>query len=315
MPRAKRIEFAGAWYHVSCRGRQKQSIFNTQKDTAYFFQLIEEISHLFSIEIHGYCLLADQYHLIIHTPKANLSRAMRRLNGLYTQHYNRHHDLDGPLFRSRYQATLIEPNAYLWEACQHIHQLPVEHGLTPDSALYRWSSYRNYLAKSAPPKWLTCRFVQNLMSATTNDWLTAPASKAVQQFYQRKSRHNILASPEYAEQLAATIKNASMQSGLVESPSIAIIAAQVMAHFNIDKSQLLFTQRGQHNLPRMVAMHLCRQLGAHQLGQIADFFQLTSHTTISNQLKACREKLTDQPELEKTIGEIQQRIKNITIVH
>jgi hypothetical protein len=51
----------------------------------------------------------NHYHLLIHTPEGNLQRAMRHLNGVYTQRYNRLEDTDGPLFRGRYKAILIEP--------------------------------------------------------------------------------------------------------------------------------------------------------------------------------------------------------------
>jgi putative transposase len=31
---------------------------------------------------HAYCLMANHYHLLIETPKANLSIGMRQLNGM-----------------------------------------------------------------------------------------------------------------------------------------------------------------------------------------------------------------------------------------
>ena len=65
------------------------------------------------VETHAYCLMGNHYHLLIHTPEGNLQRGMRHLNGVYTQRYNRIEKTDGPLFRGRYKAVLIESDAYL----------------------------------------------------------------------------------------------------------------------------------------------------------------------------------------------------------
>jgi hypothetical protein len=35
--------------------------------------------------------MANHYHLLIETPKANLSIGMRQLNGIYTESFNRRH--------------------------------------------------------------------------------------------------------------------------------------------------------------------------------------------------------------------------------
>jgi hypothetical protein len=46
-------------------------------------------------------LMDNHYHLLLQTPKEGLSRAMRHLDGIYTQRFNRSHHRDGPLFRGR----------------------------------------------------------------------------------------------------------------------------------------------------------------------------------------------------------------------
>ena len=45
--------------------------------------------------------------------KGNLSRVMRHINGVYTQYFNRMNDSDGPLFKGRFKAVLIEQGAAL----------------------------------------------------------------------------------------------------------------------------------------------------------------------------------------------------------
>ena len=108
MSRPQRIIFENAYYHVMNRGGGCRKIFNDRMDREIFLQAIGEACHQFCIEIHAYCLMGNHYHLVIKTPQANISRAMRHINGVYTQRYNRLHETDGALFRGRYKAILVD---------------------------------------------------------------------------------------------------------------------------------------------------------------------------------------------------------------
>jgi hypothetical protein len=41
---------------------------------------------------------------MVGTPKANLSKGMRQLNGVYTQRFNRRHGRVGHVFQGRFKA-------------------------------------------------------------------------------------------------------------------------------------------------------------------------------------------------------------------
>jgi len=68
----------------------------------------------------------NHYHLMVKTPEGNLGRAMRHLNGLYTQRYNRLRKTDGSLFRGRYKAILVENDSYQLQLSRYIHRNPIE---------------------------------------------------------------------------------------------------------------------------------------------------------------------------------------------
>jgi len=95
-------------------------------------------------------------HLLVKTPKGNLSRAMHHINGVYTQKYNQLKKTNGALFRGRYKAILIEVSSYLLQVSRYIHRNPVElkQPLVHQLIGYPWSSYPGYLNKSARPFWL-----------------------------------------------------------------------------------------------------------------------------------------------------------------
>jgi putative transposase len=108
MARPLRIEYPNAFYHVMNRGLSRREIYLGDDDYEIFLGVLKETSKLFDIRVLAYAFMPNHYHLLIQTPKANLSRAMRHLNGVYTQRFNRFHNNDGPLFRGRYKAILIQ---------------------------------------------------------------------------------------------------------------------------------------------------------------------------------------------------------------
>jgi len=96
MSRPLRSEYTNAWYHVMNRGSGYRDIFCNDNHRMLFLDLLSEISKMFGVEIHGFCLMDNHYHLLVRTPASNLQRVMRHLNGVYTQRYNRMEETDGP---------------------------------------------------------------------------------------------------------------------------------------------------------------------------------------------------------------------------
>jgi putative transposase len=65
----------------------------------------------FDAQLLAYCLMGNQFHLVLHTRQANVSRLMRHLNGVYPQSFNRRHGLSGHLFQGRFKAILVDRDA------------------------------------------------------------------------------------------------------------------------------------------------------------------------------------------------------------
>jgi putative transposase len=77
MARPLRIEYPKANYHVMNRGLSRGNIFLENKDRERFLELLGETSRQWKVEIFAYCLLGNHYHILLQTPEAKLSRAMR----------------------------------------------------------------------------------------------------------------------------------------------------------------------------------------------------------------------------------------------
>jgi len=113
MARPLRIHFENAYYHVMNRGRGRQRIFQYAADYQAFLATLAEAHARFGLQIHAYCLMGNHYHFLVHTPCDNLVQCMRHVNGLYTQRDNRLHHTDGPLFRGRYKAIVVQADRYV----------------------------------------------------------------------------------------------------------------------------------------------------------------------------------------------------------
>ena len=108
MARPLRIEYSGAYYHVTSRGNEKKDVFQSQLDREKFLAYLESATIRYGAAIHAYCLMSNHYHLLMETPRGNLSRIMRHINGAYTTYFNIKRKRAGHLFQGRYKAILIE---------------------------------------------------------------------------------------------------------------------------------------------------------------------------------------------------------------
>ena len=104
--------------------------------------------------------MSNHFHLVLETPRSNLSAGLQWLLGSYTQQFNRRHRLSGHLFGGRYKALLVDgrQGAYLRQVCDYVHLNPMRAGLIGSSARvdsYPWSSCVHYLRpKGKRPVWL-----------------------------------------------------------------------------------------------------------------------------------------------------------------
>ena len=154
MSRPVRIEFPGAHYHVTSKGIQDRPVFSDTEDRKVFLNVLGTVVNRFGWLLHSYVIMDGHYHLVLECPQANLSKGMRQLNGVYTQHFNRRHDEDGPLFQGRFKSILFEAETYLLPLCRHVVLNPVRVGASSSAQTYRWSSHRAMYGSIKTPDFL-----------------------------------------------------------------------------------------------------------------------------------------------------------------
>jgi len=167
MARPLRIEFEGAVYHVTSRGDRREPIFEDDEDRLALLRVIAAGLDRFDASLLAWCLMGNHYHLVLRTRRANLSRVMRHVNGVYTQAYNRRHGKVGHLFQGRFKAILVDEEAYLLQVCRYVDLNPVRAGLVPDPADWPWSSYRALAGLEDGPAWLERETLYGSLGART----------------------------------------------------------------------------------------------------------------------------------------------------
>ncbi|MBA3031147.1 MAG: hypothetical protein FP816_20360 [Desulfobacteraceae bacterium] len=154
MARPLRIEYPGAFYHITSRGNERKAIFKSRRDREKFLEYCESAVLRYGAIIHAYCLMDNHYHLLLETPSGNLSRIMRHINGAYTTYFNVKRQRAGHLFQGRYKAILVESDEYADELSRYIHLNPVRAKMVEHPEDYEWSSYPYYTGMKKPPEWL-----------------------------------------------------------------------------------------------------------------------------------------------------------------
>jgi len=165
MPRRVRVQFPGAVYHVMARGNERREIFRDDEDRKRFLVALAEGGPRFGLHVHAYCLMPNHYHLVLGTPRANLSQAMGWLQTTYTARYNARHRRQGHLFQGRYKAQLVEADEYGRWLVEYVHLNPVRprqkrEPIPPERfkelRRYPWSSHGDYAGwRRQSPDWLS----------------------------------------------------------------------------------------------------------------------------------------------------------------
>jgi putative transposase len=157
--RPLRIEYLGAFYHVTSRGNERRTVFQSNRDREKYLSYLELAHERYGAVIHVYCLMGNHYHLLLETPKGNLSKILQYINGAYTTYFNIKRSRSGHLFQGRFKGILVDKDEYYKELSRYIHLNPVRAGIVRAPLEYPWSSYRYFVGRDKRPKWLTTEFI------------------------------------------------------------------------------------------------------------------------------------------------------------
>ena len=303
------------------RGRGRQTIFHSSIYFHAFLTTLQEAHQRFGARIHAYCLMGNHYHLVLETPYGDLSRIMRHINGMYTQRYNRLKNTDGPLFRGRYKAILVDKDSYLLPLSRYIHRNPIEtkNPNVKQLAAYRWSSYPAYINKCTAPSWLQRDLVYAILGkrncfSVYKSYVAQGIDEEIQTFYNKLNLRTILGNDHFAEKAFALNGKPLKPRQIIhaqERPGIEAIIDEVSRYFKVTRAQISTRKQGQQqrNMARKIAMYLCQQCGAHTLSEIANAFGVSHEGSVSNAISEIRQLMQQDKTVAVKVNKLLKMIQ------
>lgn len=278
MARPLRIEYPGAFYHVTSRGNEQKDVFKSQKDREKFLEYLASATKRYGAVIHAYCLMTNHYHLLLETPEGNLAQIMRHINGAYTTYFNVKRKRVGHLFQGRYKAILVEADEYATELSRYIHLNPVRAGMVVSPEEYNWSSYRSYIAQDKAADWLQMDFILGYFGGKASH-----ANNKYRQFVED------LLDGEYDSPLNATVASTILGSeGFVREiserhlgekraersvPAVKELAARPSVDDIINKIKEVLGESDA--LTRSMSLYFCQKHSGAKLKEIGERFGIS----------------------------------------
>ncbi len=311
MTRPLRIEFPGAFYHVTSRGNERKDIFKSLQDREKFLFYLESATKRYGAAIHVYCLMDNHYHIFIETPLGNLSKIIQHINGAYTNYYNKKHERSGHLFQGRYKAILVEADEHAKELSKYIHLNPVHAGIVNTPEEYKWSSFRYYISKGKAHKWLKRDLILNTFNGKQETamrmyeefvhWLLGQEYKSP---LDDLSYSFILGSQEFALEIKDRFlgerkrdRELPVLKEIIDMPDLGMIEKAVDGEIQTDKK-----------LARQVKLYIYHCYSGRRLREIGERLGVTD-SGVSQASKRIDEKQKTDRKLKKQISKILINLK------
>jgi len=290
----------------------------------------------YDIRLYLYCLMQNHVHLVLETPRGNLSRFMQRLQTAYTLYFNRKHNRHGHLMQGRFGASVVDEDEYILKLSRYVHlnpvfvkklkQLPLRERIQFLRA-YPWSSYRSYIGRCSLETFVDYGPVLAMMDcrkrqqrACYRRFVEAGISDIDAAFVESKRQSRLcIGSESYHEKIKGLYhdliegqlypEDVSFRrtSRTHSSEAILAIVCEVLA---ISPETLLRRQRDSWFRP-LLAQILCDYGGLTQR-QVATLMQLKSGAAVSQQLKRLSGELKKNPSLKKQRSDIVRRIEHMS---
>ena len=252
MARPLRIEFPGAIYHVDVGATPDRRCSATTATTRGTIKGLETVVGRLGWDLLCFVLMPNHFHLLVRTPRPNLSRGMQHLTSGYANWCSRRHRRPGHTFQGRFKSELIEDESYFWTVSRYIHLNPVR-GKRPladhparlalvelsglrDPAAARWmGGLRGFafglawrVGRQRSPEAAYRRFVeQGLARAPANPFQSAAHGWLLgsETFIERM--RSLLSEPRNQDEVPAARQLASLDA--------AIVLAEVARYYGVDQ--------------------------------------------------------------------------------
>lgn len=333
MARPLRIEYEGAVYHVTLRGNERRPIFKTDADRERFIQTLSDSVERYDVRLYLYCLMSNHVHMVLETPRGNLSRFMHRLQTSYTVYFNRRHRRSGHLMQGRFGASLVDENRYIFKLSRYVHLNPVyiraHKSKSPAERVsllrsYAWSSYRGYIGKGKHEDFVDYDPVLAMMEgamrtvkARYRRFVEAGISEVDSAVIYAKQRSPLCIGSDESVERIECLYHELVESRLGREDisfrrmSFAldadVILSAVCRVFEVGRSDLY--QRRRNSFLRPMASKFLSDYGGLTQREVGVLLKIGNGASVSGQLKKLSTVLKTDLSLQKRQAEIEKLLK------
>lgn len=322
MARPLRIDYPGAYYHITARGVGRQNIFFKDADRLVFLETLGEAVKRWNLGIHGYCLMTNHFHLEIETPDGNLSNSMQWLNQMYAGHVNRTYGRFGHLFQGRFKSALIESGTHLHLLTRYIHLNPVRAKMVGHPTSYRWSSYGVYLGLRKRPRWLEISKVLERFGDSLKE-----QRRRYREFVENELTGNpldemafgaILGTKDFVESMRKEIKNKGTVQNEREVASLIYARPRpglericgITSHVHSVAKEELTVKGRKGNEVRDMAIFLSRECSHISLLEIGSYYGEIGPSAVSLACSRVAKRMKTDIKFKKRMEQLKANVEN-----
>lgn len=312
MARPLRIEYKDAFYHVIQRGMERRSIFSQYEDNAKFLYYLDSTFVRYNAIVHTYILMNNHYHMILQTPRGNLSQIMHFLNSSYASYYNFKHKRRGPLYQGRFKALLVEQDEYLHHLSRYIHLNPVRAGIASPPGQYIWSSYKYFTQNIMPPQYLNVDFILSMFNKKQTK-----AKKLYKQFVCDDLKNNeniirentrkgiVIGGEDFLKHIQDTVIN---KSGDTELPALKLLKERNGPTLEMINKLVSENIKNNDKVRRKISIYLSRKYTQKKLSEIASFHGKISYAGVSQVFRRVEQNRQREAGLNRLIRTIEKQL-------
>jgi putative transposase len=319
--RPLRIEYEGAFYHITARGNERKRIFFGKGDYDKFKEYLLDAQDKYGYRLHCYVLMGNHYHLVIETPDGNMNKVLHCINGSYANYINRKRNRNGHLLQGRYKGILVDRDAYLLELSRYLHLNPVRAKIVERPEDYRQSSYRSYV-KTQKEAIVTTDLILGMVS---EDGKTA--RRAYREYVEKGVAEGgrnpledvyggvILGSRGFIKQALGTLKEAALDEEEIARRrelrkfEIEDVIEAVCSYFEVPADRLA---EGGKDL-RDMAIYLLKRHTSVLNRQIGEFLEGLTYSGVSKANQRFSVRMSRDRSLRKAVEKITGSMSNVKV--
>lgn len=142
MPRVRRLNLEGYWYHICIRGQRKQPLFFSPEDRIKYLSMLDEAMLKFDCKLGAFILMTNHIHVLAKMGKFSFGKVFRSVHSKFALYFNEHRKTVGHVFQNRPLIKIILSEKYLYSVINYIHNNSVRANIVEFPEKYRWSSIK-----------------------------------------------------------------------------------------------------------------------------------------------------------------------------